>query len=236
MSDTRAEPYDVLDHPVAASLSGAHRALAVRSGHAMAYQPGVATFTALEPGAPASAWDDLASLLGPGGLADLFSADAEPPDWPSVFGIHGVQMVRVRVPSPAGVAPVGDARVLDLGAADVPDMIALVEATRPGPFLPRTIELGRYVGVRLDGRLVAMAGERLRPPGWTEVSAVATAPDARGRGFAGLLVQVLVDGIERRGEGAFLHVAGDNPAAVAVYRRLGFRVRRTVRFHGYRVP
>lgn len=156
-------------------------------------------------------WDDLAALLGSGGFADLFSSPAQPPpDW--------------------------EPGVVRLGAPEVAEMLALVERTRPGPFWERTIAMGTYVGIRDGGRLVAMAGERLRPPGWTDVSAVCTAPEARGQGCAGRLVRHLVGEVLDRGERAFLHVSTENHGAIELYERLGFTRRRAVRFHGYRVP
>ncbi len=97
--------------------------------------------------------------------------------------------------------------------------------------------MGRYVGVRDDsGRLVAMAGERLRLPGFTEVSAVCTAPEARGRGLAELLVRDVAARIVERGDQPILHVAASNAGAIRLYERLGFVVRRPVVFHGYRTP
>ncbi|MGA5300133.1 GNAT family N-acetyltransferase [Nucisporomicrobium flavum] len=115
-------------------------------------------------------------------------------------------------------------------------MLALTELTRPGPFWPRTIELGTYYGVRENDTLIAMAGERLQPPGWTEISTVCTAPGARGRGLAAQVVQAAVDHVIARGERPFLHVAAGNSGAIRLYERLGFVIRRQVRFHGYRVP
>ena len=226
---------DVLDDPVGRSLRTSHAHLARRVGSAATYLPEVATFAAL-PGRPTSEdWSDLASLLGPGKLADLFSAERTPPqDWAPVFSVEGVQMV-------AGENVVGgtvpaEEDLVRLGAADVPDMLRLAELARPGPFWRRTIELGTYLGIRTRGELVAMAGERLRPPGWTEISAVCTAPGVRGRGHASALVGALMRDIAHRGERPFLHVAGHNTGAVRVYERLGFTVRRPVRFHGYRTP
>jgi predicted GNAT family acetyltransferase len=108
-------------------------------------------------------------------------------------------------------------------------MLELVARTEPGPFLTRTIELGDYLGVRRDGALAAMAGERFRPEGWTEISAVCTAPEHRGEGLASRLVGALVAGIERRLEGAFLHVLATNTAAIRLYEQLGFRISRTPR-------
>jgi ribosomal protein S18 acetylase RimI-like enzyme len=226
----------VLDDPVAQSLRGQHAHLARRIGGAATYLPEVATFAAV-PGEPTgSDWTDLARLLGPGRLADLFSADTTPPaDWAPVFSVDGVQMVADSEDPCEGWVQ-QDAPVVELGEADVPDMLGLAQLTRPGPFWRRTVELGGYLGVREDGVLLAMAGERLRPPGWTEISAVCTAPHARGRGHASVLVQTAMRRITDRGERPFLHVAAGNTGAISLYQRLGFVVRRRVRFHGYRTP
>ncbi|QNS08598.1 GNAT family N-acetyltransferase [Streptomyces xanthii] len=228
------EKDSVLDDPVGASLRGAHAHLARRRGEAFTYQGDVATFAALPAAPDAAAWAELAALLGPGELADLFSSPATPPrDWEPVFSLDGLQLT-----GPVGgeQGSADESGVVELGPADVPDMLALVERTRPGPFRPRTHELGTYLGVRAGGSLVALAGERLRPPGWTEISAVCTAPEARGRGHAARLVRALSARIEARGERPFLHVAASNTAAVTLYERLGFEVRRPVTFRGFRVP
>lgn len=108
---------------------------------------------------------------------------------------------------------------------DVPEMTALVERTKPGPFLPRTIELGTYLGIRRDGRLVAMAGERLHPPGWTEISAVCTDEAYRGQGFGRRLVLAVAHGIRERGEAPLMHAAAGNTGAIGLYQHLGFRLR-----------
>jgi ribosomal protein S18 acetylase RimI-like enzyme len=125
----------------------------------------------------------------------------------------------------AGVIPDAAPDAVRLGAADVPEMLELVERTQPGPFLPRTVELGTYLGIRRDGALVAMAGERLHPPGWTEISAVCTAPEHRGQSLATRLVRAVVHGIRERGETPFLHAAGSNVNAIRLYESLGFRLR-----------
>jgi len=121
-----------------------------------------------------------------------------------------------------------------LGNADAPDMVALVALTEPGPFAQRTVELGSYFGIRDGGRLIAMAGERLKPPGWVEVSGVCTHPDGRGRGYALGLVARVTNDIFARGERAFLYVAVGSPSeqsATRVYERLGFRFRREMYVH-----
>ena len=112
---------------------------------------------------------------------------------------------------------------MTLGTADVPEMTDLVTRTEPGPWRPRTVEFGGYVGVRDDGALVAMAGERMRPPGFTEVSAVCTEPDYRGRGLAGGLTRVVAAAIAARGDRPMLHASAHNAGAVRLYESLGFR-------------
>jgi predicted GNAT family acetyltransferase len=121
---------------------------------------------------------------------------------------------------------VDDREAITLGSVDVPEMLELVRMTDPGPFLQRTIELGKYVGIRRDGALVAMAGERLRFDGWTEISAVCTAPRYRGHGLASRLVSTLVADIQDRSDRVFLHVVIANANAIRLYEGLGFRARR----------
>ncbi|MGC0385692.1 GNAT family N-acetyltransferase [Streptomyces sp. SAI-129] len=227
----------VLDDPVGQSLGGRHAHLARRLGGSATYLPGVATFSSVSPGPGAKDWADLAELLGPGAFADMFSCPALPPsDWEPVFSLAGRQMIWPGdgLPEPPGSG--ADARVVELDADSVPEMLDLVARTEPGPFWPRTRELGTYLGLRVDGTLVAMAGERLRPPGWTEISAVCTAPEARGQGHAARLVGALAARVLARGERPFLHVAETNAGAITLYERLGFKTRRQVIFRGFRTP
>jgi predicted GNAT family acetyltransferase len=120
-----------------------------------------------------------------------------------------------------------DPRASTLTTSDVPEMLELVRATEPGPFLQRTIELGNYIGIRDGGALIAMAGERMRFEGWTEISAVCTASSHRGEGLATSLVSALVAAIRERSENPFLHVLKTNENAIRLYGELGFSIRRT---------
>ncbi|NUS75735.1 MAG: GNAT family N-acetyltransferase [Streptomyces sp.] len=227
----------VLDDPVGSSLGGHHAHLAHRLGRAATYVPGVASFSAVPADAEARDWADLAQLLGGGQFADLFSCPAVPPsDWEPVFVLEGRQLIWPGDGPAEQADDVSGVDVVELGAADVPEMLDLVTRTEPGPFWPRTHELGTYLGVRDGGRLVAMAGERLRPPGWTEISAVCTAPEARGRGHARRLIGALAARIRSRNERPFLHVAEANTGALALYERLGFESRKPVTFRGFRTP
>jgi ribosomal protein S18 acetylase RimI-like enzyme len=224
-----------LDEPVRESLRGRHAHLARQVGRAATYMTDVATFAAVSAEPDPAEWTDLARLLGPGAFADMFSCPATPPsEWEPVFVLEGRQMIWPDSGRPAD--PRDDAGVVELGADDVSEMLDLVARAQPGPFWPRTHELGTYLGIRDQGRLVAMAGERLRPPGWTEISAVCTDPESRGQGHAARLVGALVERIVARGERPFLHVAEANTRAIALYERIGFETRKPVTFRGFRTP
>jgi ribosomal protein S18 acetylase RimI-like enzyme len=221
----------VLDNPAWSALVGEHAHLAEGSRFARRYPSSVSPFAAIADETDPQAWADLASLAGPGGLAVLTGRRGPAPaGWSVVEGGQGVQLV--------GDAVAGAAydEALVLGADDVAEMLNLVERTKPGPFLPRTVELGGYLGVRREGRLVAMAGQRLHPTGWTEISAVCTDDAYRGQGLASRLVLAVARGIRAEGNVPFLHAAGSNTGAIAVYERLGFRLVRRPRFELLRAP
>lgn len=211
----------MLDNIVWHSLTGAHAPLGQKQGAAARFLPDVSPFSAVDDLSSAQAWQDLGRLIGAGAVAMLFAPAVEVPDgWKREFAIPCLQMVATDVEAvPAKQA------FSELGPQDVEDAIALTAATRPGPFDARTIELGRYIGLREGGRLVAMAGERFKAPGWCEISAVCTATDVRGRGLGRELVLEVLGGIRARGEEAFLHVLTDNTPAIALYTSMGLSVR-----------
>jgi ribosomal protein S18 acetylase RimI-like enzyme len=214
-----------LDNPVWHALQGPNRTFARTNGRAARYDPEVSPFAALPDSPGPRAWTELAALLGPGEPAILAGPGREPPStWETSIRLSGVQMVA----PPAGSHAPRDVGARPLGPDDVPEMLGLVARTRPGPFLPRTIELGGYLGIHRGGRLVAMAGNRMHLDGFTEISAVCTDADVRGQGLARSLVDELMTGIHARGERAFLHAMATNEDAIRLYRSLGFTVRRTL--------
>lgn len=221
----------VLDNPGWASMTGPLAHLATVHGRAARLPEDVAEFAALEDAADPRAWADLAELLGPGQVALVSGPDLRlPRGWSRVGGAEGVQLVDTSLET----GP--DAEAVRLGAPDVPEMIDLVTRTEPGPFRPRTIELGTYLGIRRGGVLAAMAGERLHPPGWVEISAVCTDPAFRRRGLATRLVRAVAHGIRERGDHVFLHTAADNVRAIRLYEAIGFTLRRRTTFAAVRSP
>ncbi|OLZ73506.1 GNAT family N-acetyltransferase [Streptomyces sp. IMTB 2501] len=228
---TPADAPHVLDNPALTSLTGPHAHFAERRGRVLRYPVDVSPWLALPDAPDARDWADLAALAGPGAEISLPGYRGELPDgWEITFRVEGVQFVD------DGLAAAPDAEAVALGPADVPEMLDLVARTQPGPFEPRTIELGTYLGIRRDGALIAMAGERLHPPGWTEISAVCTDPAFRGEGLATRLILAVAHGIRERGETPFLHTGAHNTHAIRLYESLGFRLRRRTAFLAARAP
>jgi ribosomal protein S18 acetylase RimI-like enzyme len=220
-----------LDNPVHASLAGPHAAFAERRGNVLRYPPDMSPFIGMPDDPGPADWAAAAGLIGPGGTAVTPGMSAPFPDgWELLWRGEGVQMVAEYL------EPADDAEAVRLGPADVPEMLGLADRTKPGPFLPGTIGFGTYLGIRRDGKLVAMAGERLRPPGYTEISAVCTDEEWRGHGFASRLTRAVAVGIAKRGESPFLHAVAANTSAIRLYQTMGFTLRRTIPFASARVP
>jgi predicted GNAT family acetyltransferase len=173
----------------------------------------------------------LGNLVSATGTAAVFLENAYQahPGWALIAGAPLLEMVCENgTGRPAGSEHVPE--IIQLGAQDAAEMVELATLARPGPFGLRTHELGTYVGIRREGKFVAMAGERLKVPGYTEVSAVCTHPDHTGKGYARVLMGEIMRGIVERGEIPFLHVRCDNTRAVDLYERLGFRTRCTLHY------
>jgi predicted GNAT family acetyltransferase len=215
----------MLDRPVWAALSTRHLSLSVGGTLARRYAPDVNRFASACDDTPA-ALGALTDLVLPGDRVFILQAPeiVVPAGLVAVKAAKGVQMVAThRVQAEAR-----DEDIVALTDADAAEMLALATLTEPGPFLKRTHTMGAFRGIRIDGRLAAMAGERFRFPGHTEVSGVCTHPDFRGRGLARRLSTAVAAGIEARGERPFLHAWSTNRPAIALYESLGFEIRAEV--------
>ncbi|KFG95114.1 hypothetical protein GQ56_0122620 [Burkholderia paludis] len=217
-----ADGAHVLDRVVWHALSGRQRRFALGDDRALRFPTDVAPFAAIEDTSPAS-FAALRELIAAHGPAALVTPDAiEPPaGWSVVRRAALFQMIWQGTPEPADASA-----HVTLGEADVPDMLALTAAAQPGPFGPRTFELGRYIGVRHEGRLAAMAGERMQVDGYTEISAVCVDAAFRRQGLAARLIRSLIATLAERAETPFLHVLTSNQVAIERYLALGFTVRR----------
>ena len=216
-----------LDNPVWHALRGPHSRFAVQHGLALHYQREVAAFSAFD-GSSAQAYADLALGLPSGAEVRLVRSEVDPlpAGWVEVNRVRLLQMMAV----PADVDPIDGPAIVSLGAEHAGTAAALVDLTKPGPFGPRTLEMGHYIGVFEEGELLAMAGERMHLPGYIEMSAICTHPKARGRRLAEYLMRHLMHAALARGERPFLHVLPDNDAAIVLYRRLGFEVRTEMQY------
>jgi len=217
----------LLDNPIWNSLLTEHSPLALHEGAARRYPPAIGPLAGT-PDQSLESYRALRVLAGPGGILGLFFPDppAPPAGWSLFRGGVLTQMI-CRTPQFAKANGLAAGMSLRrLGAADVSAMVELATLTEPGPFRERTVELGNFYGILEGDRLLSMAGQRMRVPGFVEVSAVCTHPDARGRGYAGILMSEVMRDILAEGATPFLHAFADNPA-VGLYERLGFRQRRT---------
>lgn len=212
-----------LDRPIWTALTGQQSGFAAGDAHALRYRPEINILAAAADDSP-EALAALAALVPPGGRIATIETVAAPVP-PGLVLTKQAMLVQMVAEQPA---PAEAIDYLDLGDADAPEMLALATLTEPGPFVEATHRLGEFIGVRAEGQLIAMAGERMRAPDLTEVSAVCTHPDWRGHGLAGKLMRVVMARIIARGEVPFLHSYASNATAVALYEKLGFRIRREV--------
>ncbi|WP_439476471.1 GNAT family N-acetyltransferase [Brevundimonas sp.] len=215
-----------LDRPVRSALTSRQAPLALGDARALRFDPAYGLFAAAADASAESTAALGALNISPNGLGLVEAGDMP---LPAGFNVRAqaacVQMV-------ASSLNAGGKTVAfePLGEADAAEMLALATLTVPGPFFERTHRLGDFIGLKQDGRLIAMAGERMKPDGFTEVSGVCTHPDFRGLGYAAALMRVVTQRILERGEQAFLHAYAANTATIALYGALGFRVRTTVTY------
>jgi ribosomal protein S18 acetylase RimI-like enzyme len=221
----------VLDDVAWHSLTGPHAHLAATSSDGLArrYRDEIAPFCGVEH-LDAAGWAALAELVGPRGTAVFLRGEVEPAPtgWHELLREPATQYVADDLTDLTELSTQASREVVELTASDSPDMVALAAATEPGPFGPNSHLTGRWFGVRREGRLVAMAGERMRVVGFGEVSGVCVDPAVRGEGLGAVVTLAAAHGIQERGDRAMLHVRDGNEGAHRLYRRVGFEVRRGV--------
>jgi ribosomal protein S18 acetylase RimI-like enzyme len=214
----------VLDRPIWSALTTQHQHLAQSNSLARRYSVDVAPFADMADMSPES-FARLRDLMRPGEVAVLFTPEAV--TVPGTFEVLLAKIGEQMIGTPADVTN-RTARIVPLDASDVPAMAELVALTNPGPFAARTHTLGTFLGIKPDGRLAAMIGERMKPGNYTEMTGICVHPDFRGRGYAQMLMAEIAKRIVARGEIPFLHVYSDNAPALALYRRQGMSIRRTM--------
>jgi predicted GNAT family acetyltransferase len=213
---------DPLDYPIWTALTTRQSALAEGGALARRYPVAVAPFAAMADQS-AESFAALGALMSGSDIAVLFTPDevVAPDTFKILLAETGEQMMGTPAETPArGV------EIVTLGVDDVPAMMELTALTKPGPFSVRTHELGTFLGIRVDGQLAAMTGERMKPGNYTEITAVCVHPSHRGRGFGQMLLSAVSRQIVARGEIPFLHVFSSNASAIALYRRQGMEIRR----------
>jgi ribosomal protein S18 acetylase RimI-like enzyme len=211
-----------LDHPIWNALTTRQQTLAEGGALARRYPPAIAPFAAMAD-MSAQSFAALGALMTGSDVVVLFTPDpvSAPAELKVLLAETGEQMIGTPAES-----SIGGAEIITLGAEDAAAMVELTKLTNPGPFTLRTQELGTFLGIRIDGQLVAMAGERMKPVNYTEITAVCVHPNHRGRGYAQLLLGAVAKGITARGEIPVLHVFSHNHSAIALYRRQGMEIRR----------
>jgi predicted GNAT family acetyltransferase len=205
-------------------LTTRHAHIALGKHHARRYPVDVAPFADMLHMSPES-FTALRELMQPGEMAVLFTP--EPATVPPAFEVLLAKTGEQMIGTPADTSS-ATTEIVRLDESDVPAMTELVALTNPGPFAARTHTLGTFLGIKTDGRLAAMIGERMKPGNYTEMTGICVHPDFRGRGYAQMLMAEIAKQIVARGEIPFLHVYSDNASAIALYRRQGMTVRRTM--------
>jgi predicted GNAT family acetyltransferase len=211
-----------LDHPIWTALTTTQQALAEGHARARRYPTEMTPFADM-PDLSAENFAALRAMMSSNEIAVLFTPDAVVP--PAGFTVALADTGEQLIGTPVEV-PANGVDIVTLGATDVPAMLELTALTKPGPFSVRTHELGTFLGIKVDGQLAAMAGERMKPAQYTEITAVCVHPSHRGRGYAQILLGAVARQIVARGEIPFLHVFSNNHSAIALYRRQGMEIRR----------
>ncbi|HRW06644.1 MAG TPA: GNAT family N-acetyltransferase [Caldilineaceae bacterium] len=218
----------LLDNPAWHALSSHHQHLAIKGETAARYQPDVFLVAALSEN-KSTEFHELNALVP---LGDMVIVTGSLPTnligWEVVLSSATGQMVCEELKHHPQRNTI-TLNAIPLTTTDVPEMLDLVRLAQPGPFARRTVEMGHYIGLRENGKLVAMAGERVHLPGFCEISAICTHPDYRGRGYGTALTTLAAARIVARQEVPFLHVLPTNKIAMKLYEQLGFRFRKEMK-------
>lgn len=225
-------PPHALDDPIWSALTTRQRDFSIGTDRARRFHPDVGPFAALAERSP-DAWSDLRALVADTGPVAFLATEPLPPL--TDFATESLGTILQMVATARDFEP-ATPDLQALGADDAAEMLALATLTKPGPFGPRTRELGRFLGIRVDDALAAMAGERMRFGDHVEISAVCVHPDHLGRGHAARLMHAVAHRIVADGHTPFLHVFERNTRAVAIYEKLGYRTRRRFALHRLLVP
>lgn len=218
-----------LDHPVRGSLFGRLRHLSLGNELARRFQPDVNVFASARDESP-EALAALRDLAAPGEELFIFQIPDVPVPQGMEISFHrlGVQMVAQGHLVPPPPLPGPEFEDVPLGEMDAGEMIDLAHLTEPGPFFIRTSSMGDFRGLRVGERLAAMAGTRLCPDGYREVSGMCVHPDFRRLGLARYLTARVTAEIAASGDTPFLHAWQDNEGAIALYHAMGYRFRSTI--------
>jgi ribosomal protein S18 acetylase RimI-like enzyme len=215
----------ILDNPIYNALNTGNSKLAINKEQVKLFRRNVAPFVGMKSNSVSDldAINSLEKEINPVVFFTPAKIDL-PASWTVTREFDMLQMVY------NGPVPVTDAplQITDLDESHIPEMITLTQLTKPGPFLQRTIEFGNYTGIIKDGKLVSMAGQRMQPSPYVELSAVCTHPDYLGRGYAGVLLNEQIRRVVAAGLIPFLHVLADNHSAISIYKRVGFKTRKTI--------
>lgn len=217
-----------LDYPAWNALISGNKNLSLGNEHVKYFHEEVGPFVGLSEQTD-NEFEYLYHIISPKRtMVIIIAKELEiPKPWTFKEHIDALQMVHTKDVSPVHAA----AEIIPLQLKDVPQMLDLTALTHPGPFLQRTIEFGNYEGIFDDGELVSMAGERMHPGKYVEVSAVCTHPDHLCKGYAGQLIQSQVRKIKANSDIPFLHVRSDKENAIRLYKSLGFEVRKQMNIY-----
>ncbi|NOT89140.1 MAG: GNAT family N-acetyltransferase [Lysobacter sp.] len=214
-----------LDNPFWTALRSRHAAIARAAVGVARYPAEFAPFLGVADG-NAQVDEALAALVAPGESVYLLGIAPPIPDGWRLQAFRPLAQMVCTAPVDANDGP----EIVLLGEAQRADVLALTALVYPHYFRERTMDLGRYFGMYVDGRLAAMVGERLATDTWQEVSAICTHPDVLGRGYAHRLTAMLGNDILSAGRVPYLHVSHENPRAMSLYLRMGYRLRRDIPF------